>query len=119
MLKDIEMETLEEIRILSGLPMEQVRAVFRAFVIYSAMNYSEKEKLHLPYVGNLYVKYLGDEVTDEGREAKVTGFFSPTEVFKKIVGQIEDSRNGEDNFSNNLLIQMLKKDIFIALKGIM
>lgn len=112
-----DQEVLEELRIISGLNMEQVTEVLQAFSILVAMNYGEKEKIHIPFFGNFYLKYDGDEVTEEGREAKVTGFFSPHEFLKKVIGQIEDSKNGEDSFSNNPLIEELKKKIFWSMKS--
>ena len=37
------------------------------------------------------IRFDGDEITSLGREAKVTGFFTPADELKKLVGQYEDA----------------------------
>jgi len=114
-------EIIEELRNISGLSIEQLTTAFKAFSVYTCLSYLGKEKISISFFGNFYLKYDGDELTPKGKEAKVTGFFSPAEDLKRLIGQIEDAKNNptKENYINitsmryylNMIEQIIRSEI--------
>jgi len=102
-------EIIEEIRTYTGLPLGDIVSVFDAFALYVLGSYSENEKIKIPHFGEFYLKFDGDEITSLGREAKVTGFFSPSTELKRMVGQYEDVKQTGEYYNIDLIKKMKKK----------
>lgn len=103
-----DQEIIEELRTLTGYSLSEVTELFEYFALYALTAYSEGEKVSIPFFGDFHLKFDGDEVTDYGREAKVTGFFSPHAYLKKTIGEYEDVK-GSGELYNIDIIQRLKK----------
>lgn len=94
-----DQEIIEELRNLSGHSIESITEIFKFFSVYSCLCYINDEKIKIPFFGDFLLKYDGDEITAEGKEAQVTGFFSPHDELKRMVGQTEDAKNRNDKES--------------------
>lgn len=110
-----DVDIIEELRTYTGLPLSDIVKVFEGFSFYALSSYSEKEKIKIPYFGSFYLKFEGDEISPKGREAKVTGFFSPHDFLKRIVGQLEDAKESGE-YHNIDVIKRLKRDSKDALE---
>lgn len=105
---------IEELHLISGETLESIHNVMRAFVISFGLAYKENEWVRIPYFGDIFVKYLGDEETDEGNETEVSVLFEPHPSLRRLVGQIEDEEATGDHTRNDaykLLMHMVKHSL--------
>lgn len=92
---------IEEIHLISGETLESVNNVMRAFIVAFAMAHKEQRWVRIPYLGDMYAKHLGDELTKEGNETQVSILFEPHPTLRRIVGQIEDEEVSGDHTQND------------------
>ncbi len=83
-------ETIEKIHLISGTKKEDTKNLFEALGIYIILNYYGQEEIYLPYVGKLRFNYLGDDLVQNSKRAKVELEFEPDNFLLKNIGQIED-----------------------------
>ena len=107
--KKLDQEIIEEIRTYTGLPLGDIVSVFEAFSFYVLGSYSENERIRVPNFGEFFIKFDGDEVTPLGREAKVTGFFTPSDCLKKMIGQYEDAKRTGEYYNIDLIKRMKQR----------
>jgi hypothetical protein len=117
---DKDIEIFEELRNISGIPIEQIVSVFNGLLTYATMAYLEKEKVFIPMLGEVFLKYQGEVVEGQQEKANVTGFFIPHDELRKIIGQLEDVKQGSDSkkflevdivkFYKGLIQKKLKKE---------
>lgn len=82
--------TFTELNLLTGIPTEAIERLFSAFQIQFALNYKKNKSIRIPFVGSFLVRYRGDSITDEGKEAQLDSFFSPHPQLVRLVGQMHD-----------------------------
>lgn len=102
---------IEELHLISGENLETIHNVMRALIISFALNYKEGEWMRIPYYGDILVKYLGDEATEEGNETEVSVIFRPHPSLRRLVGQMEDENTTGDHTQNDaykLMMHMVK-----------
>jgi hypothetical protein len=86
-----EKEVIEEIRCATGLEEGQIIQVFESLSnIYAIGQFSVKEKVYIPFLGDLYLQFSEDIIKGDHKEAIVRGFFSPNDVLKKNIGYYQD-----------------------------
>ena len=89
-LSDKAKETIEKIHLISGEKKEDTKSFFEALGIYIILNYYGQDEIYLPYIGKLRFNYLGDELIQNSKQAKVDLEFEPDSFLLKNIGQIED-----------------------------
>jgi hypothetical protein len=97
-LNDIDKKLVDELSALSGISKDVIREVWEYMIVYWAEQISRSpEKPHtleIPFLGSLYVKYIGDEETPDGYlTTNVDAFISLSTQFKKLVGDIVDEKD--------------------------
>ena len=75
----------------------------------------------IPYFGTLNIKYLGDEVKQEGRVAKLDVQFTPSPSLVRNIGQLEDVKNSNSDMTITQVdcIKEIMNDISKKLNEIM
>lgn len=106
-----ELENIQKLRNLSGEPEDRIHRVLEALMKLVIQNYSEGERIAIPYFGNLKIKYNGDKITPKGKEAQIDLFFSPSDYIKYNVGKIEDFKKKQTKFNDIDII----KDTILSL----
>lgn len=100
---------IDEISALSGIQRDAVREVFEFMLIrWSEQLAASPEKLvhlQIPFLGSIAVRYAGDKLLESGEvSTDVTAFFSLSDQFKKLVGDIHDE-------GDNIVTELLRKKI--------
>ncbi|MGL5913558.1 MAG: hypothetical protein ACRCZB_05280 [Bacteroidales bacterium] len=96
---------MNDIRVLFGKPSSEIKELFESIGISMVLSYMKKEPLIIPYVGEVHIKYEGDETTSKGRKAMVSSEFVPSEFLIRNIGQVEDETKTD---AENILLQRLK-----------
>jgi hypothetical protein len=120
-LNDDEKNTIELIRNLTKVNTSEINAFFKGLLLTCLLNYSENEPLVIPYIGNLNIKYMGDENKDDGRVAKLDVTFTPSNRLVRNIGQLEDVKNPDCslNITEIDCINEIMHDIGSSLNKIM
>jgi hypothetical protein len=108
-LDDEQKQLIEEISALSGIQRDVIREVFEFQLIRWAEKIAASPdklvKLKIPFMGDIAVKYAGDEILDTGEmTTNVTVFHNLDDSFKKLIGDIHDE-------GDNIIIDLLMKKI--------
>jgi len=112
-----EIEVVNAIRNLSHENVERIYNVFNGLMTQALMNYTENEPMIIPGFGSFLVRYVGDEVSSKGREAKLEVFFDPSPAFKENIGAYEDFKNNKNtNISSIPIIKELEIEQAQALR---
>lgn len=118
-LSNEDVNAITQIALLSGVDENDVIKVFESFLILFTLDYKSKKSIHVPYVGNFLIKYKGDSITEDGREALVDAFYSPSDKLRRIIGQladIEESKNPRELDTYKILKRMFNKDFKLKLE---
>jgi hypothetical protein len=100
--------TFIELSLLTGIPVEAVESLFAAFQIQFAINYNKNKSIKIPFVGSFLVRYRGESITDEGKEAQLDSFFAPHPQLVRLVGQLHDIE-ASGNFKELDVLSICKK----------
>lgn len=96
-----EKEVLEIIRNLTHENTKRINNFFLGLMTYALLNYTDNEPITVPYFGTFMIKYKGDKITEEGKEAILEGYFVPSEYMKENIGAYEDyKRSSSKNISS-------------------
>ena len=85
-----EITALNSTRIVFGKNSRETQEFFESLGIQAILNYSKGEKLVIPFIGEIEVRYKGDEITEKGRVAKLETVFTPSPFLIRNIGQVED-----------------------------
>jgi hypothetical protein len=85
-----EKNALNLTRLIFGKNDHDTKEFFESLGIQAVLSYSKGDKIVIPFIGEISVKYIGDELSDKGRVAKLETFFTPSPFFVRNVGQIQD-----------------------------
>jgi len=83
-------EVIEKLHLLSGETIETTRNVFESLITQVAINYMNNSPTVIPFIGELKVTYLKDEIKKEGKLAVLETVLIPDPTLLKVIGQIED-----------------------------
>jgi hypothetical protein len=85
-----EKNALDLTRLIFGKTIHDTKEFFESIGIQAILSYSKGDKIIIPFIGEVSVKYTGDKLTDKGRVAKLETFFMPSPFLVRNVGQIQD-----------------------------
>jgi hypothetical protein len=85
-----EKDALSLTRVIFGKNAHDTKEFFESLGIQAMLSYSKGDKIIIPFIGEISVKYVGDELTNKGRVAKLETFFTPSPFLIRNVGQIQD-----------------------------
>jgi hypothetical protein len=85
-----EKDALNLTRLIFGKNSHDTKEFFESVGIQAIISYSKGDKIVIPFIGEISVKYAGDELTDKGRVAKLETSFTPSPFLIHNVGQIQD-----------------------------
>jgi hypothetical protein len=85
-----EKTVLNLTRILFGKNALDTKEFFESMGIQAVLSCSKGDKIIIPFIGDVSVKYVGDEITDKGRVAKLETLFTPSQFLIRNVGQLRD-----------------------------
>jgi len=109
-LSEEDKRAILQISLISGIDEIKIQEMFESFLILFTLDYSSKKSIRIPLVGNFLIRYTGEDVSVEGREATVDAFYSPSSEVKRIIGQLVDIEETFD-YSNLDTFKMLKRNI--------
>lgn len=109
-LSDQDKKSILQLSLLSGISEIKIQEMFESFLILFTLDYSSRKPIRIPLIGDFLVRYKGDQITDEGREATVDAFFSASDEVKRIIGQLVDIKETCD-YSNLDIFKILKRNI--------
>jgi hypothetical protein len=106
---------MDNVAVLSGLTLEQVKQVFEFTLLTQITQYLETKKVTIPYLGTVGVEYVRDEHIRGHKRAVLSTDFQDSELLKRIVGEIEDGENSTillilRNFFETQLLYILEED---------
>jgi hypothetical protein len=90
-----EKNALNLTRVLFGKNARDTKEFFESLGIQAVLSYSKGDKIIIPFVGEISVKYTGDELSSKGRVAKLETTFTPSPFLVRNVGQIQDGADTE------------------------
>lgn len=70
------------------LSQDQIDLIFRNLLVLSTTKYAEDDKVHIPYLGDLKIEYIGDKILDGCKEAELSITLEASPLLKRIIGQI-------------------------------
>lgn len=111
-LDEFEREVVEEIATLSGHSPTTVSDILESTFLRQLEFAMNNEEVVVPFLGLMLVRYKGDEYISGTRVAKVECFFAPSDLFKRLIGDIHDGES-------DLISQLLQKKIKSALQDIL
>jgi hypothetical protein len=85
-----EKDALNLTRLIFGKNAHDTKEFFESLGIQAVLAYSKGDKIIIPFIGEVSLKYAGDELTDKGRVAKLETVFTPSPFLTRNVGQIQD-----------------------------
>jgi len=91
-----EIEVVNSIRNISHENIERIHNVFNGLMTQALMNYAENEPILIPGFGTFLVRYKGDSITAQGREANIEVFFDASPSFKENIGAYEDFKKSKN-----------------------
>lgn len=105
-------ETIEKVRLIAGCSPDQCKDFFESLLTYIIQNFLENRDSTIPYLGEIDISYLGDEITSEGKIAKVSIQICPNYNLQKIIGQIADK---EETEIHKIFKQKIKNELECSL----
>jgi hypothetical protein len=85
-----EKTALNLTRLIFGKNAHDTKEFFESIGIQAVISYSKGDKIIIPFIGEISIKYVGDELTDKGRVAKLETTFTPSPFLTRSIGQIQD-----------------------------
>jgi hypothetical protein len=101
-------------RIIFGKNARDTKEFFESVGIQAILSYSKGDKITIPFIGEVAVKYAGDELTDRGRIAKLETVFTPSPFLVRNAGQVHD---GESTDAEKILMSRFQSVFKEKLKG--
>jgi hypothetical protein len=101
-------------RLIFGKNAHDTKEFFESIGIQAIISYSKGDKIIIPFIGEISVKYAGDELTDKGRVAKLETLFTPSPFLTRNVGQVQD---GTSTDAEKILMSRFQAIFKDKLKG--
>jgi hypothetical protein len=77
-------------RLIFGKTAHDTKEFFESVGIQAILSYSKGDKIVIPFIGEISIEYVGDELTDKGRVAKLETAFIPSPFLVHNAGQLQD-----------------------------
>lgn len=106
-----EKDLIYRIHLLSGKSLSDITEMFESFCLCSVLACLEKESVQIPLIGEMNIKYDGEEISALGKEAKVEISINPNKYIKKVIGQIKDGEESDIEKSLELKIKNILKSM--------
>lgn len=113
-LNQFEKSLVEEVSTLSGYPSATVREVLEFVFLRQIEQYSDTTEMNVPFIGKVKILNKGDTIISGAKQADIDVFFSPSDLLKRVVGDVED---GESDLIENLLQKKFENAIQTKLQG--
>lgn len=107
-LSDFEKNLVSEISTISGYPIAVIREVLEFTFLRQIEQYMDKEEVTIPFLGKTKVAYRGDTFVAGAKMADVEVFFQPSDLLKRVIGDIEDK---EPSIIEGLLQKKIKNSL--------
>ena len=91
----------------TGVTMEQIQSVFEQFLVNIVINIADGETAYFPFLGDIQVEYLGDTIDDGKKEAQIKVTIDPCDSLKRLIGQIHDSNEGENDLQELQIVKIM------------
>lgn len=101
-------DTIEKIRLISGTSYEQCKDFFESLITYITLNYMEGKETYIPFLGQMKIKYLNDQITSSGKVANLIINIESDYNLQRIIGQIID---GDETEIHNLFSNKVKNEL--------
>jgi hypothetical protein len=88
-----EKTALNSTRLIFGKNSNDTKDFFESIGIQAVLNYVKGEKIVIPFIGEINIAYIGDEMTEKGRVAKLKTSFTPSPFLVRNIGQIHDKES--------------------------
>jgi hypothetical protein len=85
-----EKNTINLTRLIFGKNTRDTKEFFESVGIQAILSYSRGDKIIIPFIGEVSIKYVGDELTDKGRVARLETAFTPSPFLVHNVGRVQD-----------------------------
>lgn len=108
-LSNHEKKFISEIAGFTGYPQTEVRDLEEIKFIRLIEEYYSNKTMDIPFIGKLHIEYKGDTVVAGCREAILEITVEPSEILKRVIGEVED---GESDIITNLLEQKIKSSVY-------
>jgi hypothetical protein len=109
-----EKDALNLTHLIFGKNAHDTKEFFESIGIQAVLSYSKGNKIIIPFIGEVSVKYVGDELTNKGRVAKLETNFTPSPFLIRNVGQIQDETSTD---AEKILISRFQAIFKEKLKG--
>ena len=116
-IKDDDLTVVHSLSLLSGVDENDIQKVFEAFLLEFSFACTNNKPAHIPFIGNILVRYKEDIITNEGKEAVVDAFYAPHDEVKRLVGQLQDIADTNDftQFDGfSIMKKILKNDFKLS-----
>jgi hypothetical protein len=97
-----------------GKNARDTKEFFESVGIQAILSYSKGDKIIIPFIGEVSVKYAGEKLTDKGRAAKLETAFTPSPFLVYNAGRIQD---GESTDAEKILMSRFQCVFKEKLKG--
>lgn len=107
-LEEFERDLCEEISTLTGYSPMVVRDILEGTFLRQLELIMRNKEVLIPFLGKMLIKYNGDDFVAGTRVANIDCLFSPSDLLKRMVGDIKD---GESDILRNLLSKKISKEL--------
>lgn len=111
-LNDFEKGIIEEVAVLTDQSPLAIREILELLFLRQIDSYISGEDITVPFLGKLKVKYKGDFLSGGERVADLDIFFSPSDLTRRLVGDIEDG-------DSSTIKDLMEKKISLELRNIL
>jgi len=111
-LSDYEKPIMEELSILTDETPLKVRDIQEQLFLHQLDNYANGRDILIPFWGKIKIKYNGDFLSGGERVADLDIFFSPSELARRLIGDIEDGES-------EVLRELMQKKISMELRDVL
>jgi len=92
-INDYETSLINEISAISSFKPLTIRNILESTFLRQLESLLSGEEIHVPFLGVLQVKYEGDDYVSGSRLAKLNVEFLPSELLKRLAGEIHDGES--------------------------
>lgn len=119
-LTDETKNIIMEASALSGIPQNVIKEVWEYFLVNAAIKIADNPdgyvEIGIPYLGKIFVQYVGDSITPTGElSTEVNSLVELNPSFKKLIGDLHDEAQ---TVLTNLLTSKIEQAVLVASNNI-
>lgn len=109
--------TIERIHLIAGkkksLPLETIREVFENLFTVLCLDYLERKKTIIPFIGDIEISYIGENIENKKKQAIVDIKLKPCNFLLRNIGQMVDGKglSGIEEHYINQVRELLKQKL--------